>query len=132
MNKHTISIRQGTIDDAGLIAQFNINMARETEGMDLDPEVISAGVKTLIQNPELGFYLVAESNNTIVGSLMVTTEWSDWRNGMMEGHGEESWPDGDRYIGAFRANMRNGHGKMIYDDGDVEEGEWKDDDFVEG
>ena len=81
MTNNTISIRQGTIDDAELIARFNINMARETESMALDPEVITNGVKTLIQSPDMGFYLVAEANDEIVGSLMVTTEWSDWRNG---------------------------------------------------
>jgi len=45
-------------------------------------EVISAGVKTMIDNPQWGFYLVVELDNGIQASLMVTTEWSDWRNGM--------------------------------------------------
>jgi ribosomal protein S18 acetylase RimI-like enzyme len=57
-------------------------MARETEGIELIPEVISAGVKAMIENPQMGFYLVVELDNGIQASLMVTTEWSDWRNGM--------------------------------------------------
>ena len=57
-------------------------MARETEGVELIPEVIGAGVKAMIENPQMGFYLVVELDNGIQASLMVTTEWSDWRNGM--------------------------------------------------
>jgi ribosomal protein S18 acetylase RimI-like enzyme len=57
-------------------------MARETEGIELIPEVIGAGVKAMIENPQMGFYLVVELDNGIQASLMVTTEWSDWRNGI--------------------------------------------------
>ena len=77
-----IHIRRGELTDARLIAGFNEKMARETEAMTLDPEVISAGVLEMIRNEDMGFYLVAESGDRIVGSLMVTTEWSDWRNGV--------------------------------------------------
>lgn len=75
-------IRQATINDAAAIADFNIKMAKETEDMDLAPEVINAGVRNMIENPQMGFYLVAEEDNNIQASLMVTTEWSDWRNGL--------------------------------------------------
>lgn len=68
--------------DAEAIAAFNAAMALETEGKELLPEVIAAGVKGLIGNPGLGFYLVAENHGRIVASLMITTEWSDWRNGV--------------------------------------------------
>ena len=57
-------------------------LARETEGIELIPEVATAGVKAMIDNPQMGFYLVVELDNGIQASLMVTTEWSDWRNGM--------------------------------------------------
>jgi ribosomal protein S18 acetylase RimI-like enzyme len=67
--------------DAPVLVEFNRAMARETEDRDLIPEVISAGVETLLKNPNLGFYVVAENNGNVVGSLMVTLEWSDWRNG---------------------------------------------------
>jgi GNAT superfamily N-acetyltransferase len=68
--------------DAAELAEFNINMAQETEGVELIPEVIGAGVRTMIDNPQMGFYLVVELDNGIQASLMVTNEWSDWRNGM--------------------------------------------------
>ncbi len=75
-------IRQALSQDAEELAEFNINMARETEGIELIPEVILTGVKKLIGNPHLGFYLVVELDNGIQASLMITTEWSDWRNGV--------------------------------------------------
>ena len=50
--------------------------------MELIPEVITAGVKHMIENPQLGFYLVVELDNGIQASLSVTYEWSDWRNGI--------------------------------------------------
>lgn len=74
-------IRQALAQDAAELAEFNISMARETESIELIPEVIRAGVEAMIQHPERGFYLVVELDNGIQASLMVTTEWSDWRNG---------------------------------------------------
>ena len=75
-------IRQALSQDAAELAEFNISMARETEGIELIPDVIAAGVRTMIENPQWGFYLVVELDNGIQAALMVTTEWSDWRNGM--------------------------------------------------
>lgn len=57
-------------------------MAKETEGKDLTVSVLSAGVQWLLQNPEHGFYFVAEIGGEPAGCLMVTSEWSDWRNGL--------------------------------------------------
>ena len=74
-------IRKAAIHDASAITQFNIDLAYETENIVLRPEVIRAGVRQLIKQPELGYYLVAELNQSLIGVLMVTTEWSDWRNG---------------------------------------------------
>jgi len=56
-------------------------MALETEGKVLAEEISSRGVAGLFANPSLGFYIVAESDREVIGSLMITTEWSDWRNG---------------------------------------------------
>lgn len=75
-------IRRATIDDAIALSQFNQNSAFETEGMELIPEVADAGVKAMFENPQMGFYLVAESDGVIAAALMTTTEWSDWRNGL--------------------------------------------------
>ena len=75
-------IRRALSQDTAELAEFNIKMAHETEGIELIPEVITAGVKTMIDNPQMGFYLVVELDNGIQASLMITTEWSDWRNGI--------------------------------------------------
>lgn len=75
-------IRRALSQDIAELADFNIKTAHESEGIELIPEVITAGVKTMIDNPQMGFYLVVELDNGIQASLMITTEWSDWRNGI--------------------------------------------------
>lgn len=74
-------IRAATSEDRDAIRDFNIAMALETEDKVLDRETLSRGVSALIENPGRGFYLIAERDGAVVGSLMVTKEWSDWRNG---------------------------------------------------
>jgi len=73
-------VRIATQADAGTLAEFNIAMASETEGIELAPEVVEIGVRSLIEDTARGFYVVAQWDEQIVGSLMITTEWSDWRN----------------------------------------------------
>ena len=75
-----LTIRRATVDDAETLARFNEAMAAETEDKTLDPDTVRAGVRAVFDKPEQAFYLVAERDDTIVGSLMITTEWSDWRN----------------------------------------------------
>ena len=75
-----ISIRVANIQDVAALVDFNQSMALETENKKLDSAILSKGVGELIADPNKGFYLVAEQNSQVVGSLMVTTEWSDWRN----------------------------------------------------
>ncbi|MCL1088169.1 GNAT family N-acetyltransferase [Shewanella profunda] len=72
-------IRKAKAQDLTALVQFNQAMAQETEGLVLDETTLTKGVSTLLNSPEKGFYLVAEINAEIVGSLMVTFEWSDWR-----------------------------------------------------
>lgn len=60
--------------------EFNQAMALETEGKRLEPAVLAAGVRSVFDDPAKGFYVVAEDNGSIIGGLMVTYEWSDWRN----------------------------------------------------
>ena len=83
MNLHSTIIRSATPDDISEIAQFNIAMAQETEERQLDPETIQSGVSGVIQNHAHGFYLIAERDQVAVGSLLITFEWSDWRNGTL-------------------------------------------------
>ena len=79
---NTISIRYGKEQDKDALIQFNQAMALETESKELPLEIISAGVQHMLMNRQLGFYVVAEKDGVIAGCLMVTTEWSDWRNGL--------------------------------------------------
>ncbi len=76
----TVTIRLGEARDTTALAQFNLAMAWETESRQLDSETVLAGVASLLKNPGAGFYLVAEQGSRIVACLMVTFEWSDWRN----------------------------------------------------
>ena len=77
-----VTVRTATADDAETLARFNKAMAEETENKTLDADTVRAGVNTMFDDPARGFYLVAVRDDTIVGSLMITTEWSDWRNGV--------------------------------------------------
>jgi ribosomal protein S18 acetylase RimI-like enzyme len=75
-------LRKAQLPDAVTIADFNSAMALQTEGKRLLPEVIGAGVRRLIEQPALGFYIVVEDAGRVVACLLVTNEWSDWRNGL--------------------------------------------------
>jgi ribosomal protein S18 acetylase RimI-like enzyme len=77
-----IHIRVAEQSDLKSLVKFNQLMAWETEQKRLDESVLCKGVAALIADDTKGFYLVAEQNGEVVGSLMVTTEWSDWRNGV--------------------------------------------------
>ena len=77
-----IQVRLAVPEDAPEIVAFNQAMALETEGKALEDEVIHAGVHRIFEEPNLGFYVVAEEAEKVVGTLMVTKEWSDWRNGV--------------------------------------------------
>ncbi len=75
------TIRNATLADADTLAAFNRNIAMETENLALIPAVVLSGVKAVFENPARGFYVVAEARGELVASLLVTREWSDWRNG---------------------------------------------------
>ena len=66
--------------DVRIIGQNNLLLAKETENLALDPDTVTRGVKAVIKDPHKGFFLVALIKDEIVGQLMVTNEWSDWRN----------------------------------------------------
>ena len=55
-------------------------MALETEGKTLDESLVTPGVAAVFATPDKGFYIVAEIDGAVVGSLLITYEWSDWRN----------------------------------------------------
>lgn len=76
-----MNIRKAAKPDAENLIDFNQKMAFETEGKRLDPETIREGVEAVFDDDRKGFYVVAETDEgKIAGGLMVTYEWSDWRN----------------------------------------------------
>ncbi len=76
-----LQIREATRDDLDLLVSFAEAMAWETEHKRLDPTVVRRGVETVLAQPARGCYLVAERAGAVVGTLMLTYEWSDWRAG---------------------------------------------------
>jgi len=77
-----MNIRHGKKEDIPFIVDFNKAMALETEMKDLNSPILTKGVTALFNNSNNGFYLIAEKNNKLCGQLMITKEWSDWRNGI--------------------------------------------------
>jgi ribosomal protein S18 acetylase RimI-like enzyme len=75
-----LSIRLADSSDVSIIAEFNAAIAKETEGIELNRERLRKGVEVLFADPSKGLYYIAESNGKIAGQLMITYEWSDWRN----------------------------------------------------
>lgn len=75
-----LNIRFASETDHSTIVDFQLKMARETEGLELDKKTVEQGVMHIFRNPEKGRYLVACLDEKMVASLMLTPEWSDWRN----------------------------------------------------
>lgn len=75
-----LHVRRATPADLELLVSGNLTMARETEGLDLDPDTLRAGVRALLEERAPGTYWVAELDGRVVGQLAITYEWSDWRN----------------------------------------------------
>ena len=76
-----MNIRLASKNEVDALVDFNQAMALETERKTLDPTVLKQGVTAVFDDPSKGFYVVAESDRVIVGGLLVTFEWSDWRDG---------------------------------------------------
>ncbi len=98
-------IREARIIDADKIIGFQKKMAKETEDMSLDHEVINQGVYAVFADPAKGKYYVAEDNSEVIGSLLITNEWSDWRNSFV-------WWFQSVYI--EKSYRRRGIFKMMY------------------
>ncbi len=80
-----LNVRLAKSEDAARIASFSAAMALETEGRHLDRDRLHNGTIALLHSPDRGFFLVAEleqaDDRRLLGQLMITYEWSDWRNG---------------------------------------------------
>jgi len=81
MTTSRLLIRPARPDDAPRLIEFNQRLARETEGLELDPHVLAEGVAAALSDPDRLRYIVAELDGAVVGQTAVTREWSDWRGG---------------------------------------------------
>lgn len=77
-----VLVRAAASADADLIVEFNLAMARETEHRELDHDVVARGVRRVLADATLGLYFIAERGGQRVGQLMLTREFSDWRDGL--------------------------------------------------
>ena len=77
-----VRVRRAVREDLDTIIEFNVAMAQETESKALSPNLVRKGVAAVFDSHGKGVYYVAESGGQVVGQLLITTEWSDWRNGI--------------------------------------------------
>lgn len=77
----SITVRAAQPDDCDVIVEFNRRLAAESENHRLDAAVVTAGVRAVLCDPQKGRYYVACADGQVVGQIMLTREWSDWRNG---------------------------------------------------
>lgn len=80
MTGTTEILRRATVDDHSIIVELNKALAKETEDLDLPDATISRGVYAVLRDPSKGAYFVVQVGDEIVAQLMITLEWSDWRN----------------------------------------------------
>lgn len=83
---HQLTVRTAGRNDVDSIVAFSAAMAWETEHRRLEEARLRAGTQSLLDTPALGIFMVAEirvsERPVLVGQLMITYEWSDWRNGV--------------------------------------------------
>jgi GNAT superfamily N-acetyltransferase len=75
-----VTVRIAANADSTIVADYNAMMAKETEGIELNRDRLRKGTEALFADPSKGIYYIAEVDGKIVGQLMITYEWSDWRN----------------------------------------------------
>ena len=76
-----MTIEKATRDDIRILADFQQKMALETEDLTLDDSVLHKGITALFDDTSKGIYFVAREDGQVIACLMLTYEWSDWRNG---------------------------------------------------
>lgn len=102
----TLRVREATTADRETLILVNTGLAKETEGKHLDPSTVGAGVDAVVADPGRGFYIVCETDDgSVAGGLMVTTEWSDWRN---------AWYWWIQSVYVFPAHRRKGVYTMLH------------------
>ena len=83
MQTNTITYREAHVSDRTDIIDFQVAMALETEGVALDRPTVTRGVDAVFRDPSKGRYYVAVRGEEVVASLLITYEWSDWRDGLV-------------------------------------------------
>lgn len=112
-----MNVREAIPEDARVIAAFQLAMASETEQLILDPVVVDKGVKAVFDDPSRGKYYVTEKNGEVIGSLLTTYEWSDWRNGTVLWIQSVYVLPPHRRLGAYRKMYRFLQEKVLSDPG---------------
>src|SRR6185503_20226604 len=83
MNDRTPTVRAAAIEDLEALVAGNLALAEETERVRLDVDTLRQGIRALLESRAPGRYWVAELEGRLVGQLLITYEWSDWRNRMV-------------------------------------------------
>ena len=105
------TLRAAQAKDADTLIAFNQAMALETEDKQLDAAVLGPGVRRLLADPTLGRYFVAiDAQDHVIGQIMITTEWSDWRCGHFYWIQSVYVPPESRRRGPACARRRRGPG----------------------
>ena len=78
----SFQVRRATRTDLPALVKFNLAMAQETEQRSLDVHKLRKGVQAVFDDESKGTYYVLEYEGSVRAALMITSEWSDWRNGM--------------------------------------------------
>ncbi len=78
-----LQIRPATPQDLEIIVRWNILLAEESEAKKLSPQVLTKGVEQVLADPRKGRYFLAVVDGQPIGQMMITYEWSDWRNGQI-------------------------------------------------
>lgn len=99
----SLTVRHATHADISFLVECNAAMALETEHKTLDRKVLERGVTAVFDDPRRGFYLIAERDGASVGCLLITYEWSDWRDGDWWWFQSVYVVPGARHTGVFRA-----------------------------
>jgi ribosomal protein S18 acetylase RimI-like enzyme len=99
----SVTIRRATPADEAVVAHFNAELARESEGKLLHEPTLRRGVRAVLADRHKGFYTLAEVGGEVVGQVLITYEWSDWRDGWYWWVQSVYVPPAHRRAGVFRA-----------------------------
>ena len=111
-------VRAATPHDLEFLVRGNAQMALETESLALDEDRLRAGVRAVLDNPARGFYLIGELNGQHAGQMLITFEWSDWRNGVFWWIQSVYTTPDSRRRGVFRSLYRHAE-SLAKQQGDV-------------